>query len=131
VRIVAESVPEPPREGMFSNAVVRRDRFWTSGMHAGGPGGPVGGDDAYLQAKEAFRRVVELVRACGACPEDVTVLRIYLTDVADKAEVGRARGEFFTGEMPCSTLVGVSQLVEPGLKVEVEAEGVMTLRDKK
>lgn len=125
MRVRAETVPEPPREGMFSNAVVRGDRFWTSGMHAGGPGGPVGGDDVYLQAREAFRRVVELVRACGAGPEDVTVLRVYLTDVADKALVGRARSEFFTGEMPCSTLVGIDALVEPGLKVEVEAEGVI------
>lgn len=110
---------------MFSNAVVRGDRFWTSGMHAGGPDGPVGGADAYLQAQEAFRRVVELVRGCGATPADVTVLRVYLTDVGDKAAVGRARSEVFSGEMPCSTLVGVSELVEPGLKVEVEAEGVI------
>lgn len=125
MRVSAESVPEPPRTGMFSNAVVRGDRFWISGMHAGHPDGPVGGADSYLQAYEAFRRVVELVGACGAAPEDVTVLRVYLTDVTDKAVVGRARSEFFVGEMPCSTLVGVNTLVEPGLKVEVEAEGVI------
>ncbi|HIZ97279.1 MAG TPA: RidA family protein [Candidatus Janibacter merdipullorum] len=128
MKVSAESVPEPPRPGMFSNAVVRGDRFWTSGMHAGGPEGPVGGDDPYLQAQETFRRVVELVRACGAEPEDVTVLRVYLTDVADKAAVGRARSEVFSGEMPCSTLVGVAALVEPGLKVEVEAEGIIAHR---
>lgn len=125
MRVSAESVPEPPRPGMFSNAVVRGDRFWTSGMHAGGPAGPVGGENAYLQAKEAFRRVVELVRACGATTADVTVLRVYLTEVDDRAAVGRARAEFFGGIMPCSTLVAVAALVEPGLKVEVEAEGVI------
>lgn len=125
MRVVADSVPEPERPGMFSNAIVRGDRFWISGMHAGGADGVVGGSDPYLQAREAFRRVVELVRACGAVPEDVVLLRLYLTDVADKAEVGRARAEHFTGEMPCSTLVGVASLVDPGLKVEVEAEGVI------
>lgn len=123
--VSAASVPEPPRPGMFSNAIVRGDRFWVSGMHAGSPDGPVGGDDAFLQAREAFRRVLALVEACGARSEDVTVLRVYLTDVADKAAVGRARSEVFSGEMPCSTLVGVSALVEPGLVVEVEAEGVV------
>lgn len=127
MRVFAESVPEPPRPGMFSNAVVRGDRFWVSGMHAGSPEGPVGGDDPYLQAREAFRRVAALVEACGATSADVTVLRVYLTDVADKASVGRARSEYFTGEMPCSTLVGVSALVEPRLRVEVEAEGVLTV----
>lgn len=125
MRVTAEDVPEPPREGMFSNAVVRGDRFWVSGMHAGSRDGPVGGDDSFLQAREAFRRVIALVEACGAGPADVTVLRVYLTDVADRAAVGRARSEVFTGDMPCSTLVGVSALVEPGLRVEVEAEGVL------
>lgn len=125
MRISAESVPEPPREGMFSNAVVRGERFWLSGMHAGSADGPVGGEDAYLQAREVFRRVVALVQACGAAPADVTALRVYLTDMDDKAAVGRARGEYFTGDMPCSTLVGVTALVEPGLRVEVEAEGVI------
>lgn len=128
MRVVAEGVPEPPREGMFSNAVVRGDRFWLSGMHAGTPDGPVGGDDTYLQAREAFRRVVALVAACGGTPADVTALRVYLTDVDDKAAVGRARSEFFVGELPCSTLVGVVALVEPGLTVEIEAEGVLDRR---
>lgn len=113
---------------MFSNAIVRGDRFWVSGMHAGSRDGPVGGNDAYRQAVEAFRRVVALVEACGGAAEDVTVLRIYVVDVADKADIGRARSEFFTGEMPCSTLVGVRALVGPGLLVEVEAEGVLTAR---
>lgn len=123
--VSSPSVPEAPRPGMFSNAIVRGGHFWVSGMHAGGPDGIVGGDDVLLQARETFRRVVELVRACGGTTGDVTVLRVYLTDVADKVAVGRARAELFTGEMPCSTLVGVAALVEPGLRVEVEAEGII------
>jgi enamine deaminase RidA (YjgF/YER057c/UK114 family) len=124
MRVGAESVPEPPRPGMFSNARVHGDHFFLSGMHAGGPDGPVGGDDAYLQAKETFRRVRELTEACGASVDDILVLRVYLTDVADKVAVGRARSEVFSGDFPCSTLVGVSALVDPGLKVEVEAQGI-------
>ncbi|MGW8542392.1 RidA family protein [Streptomyces albidoflavus] len=57
--------------------------------------------------------------------DDVQNLRVYLTDIQDKGEVGRARTEFFTGDFPCSTLVEVSALVEPGLTVEIEAEGVI------
>lgn len=118
------SVPESPRPGMFSNARVSGDHFFLSGMHAGGPDGIVGGDDAYLQAREAFRRVLALTSACGASAEDILVLRVYLTDIADKAAVGRARAEMFEGPLPCSTLVEVSALVEPGLRVEVEAQGI-------
>ena len=124
MRVGAESVPEPPRPGMFSNARVHGDSFFLSGMHAGGPDGPVGGDDAYLQAVETFRRGRELTEACGASVDDILVLRVYLTDVADKVAVGRARSEVFSGDLPCSTLVQVAALVDPGLKVEVEAQGI-------
>ncbi|MGW4095152.1 RidA family protein, partial [Nocardia sp. NPDC004750] len=72
---------------MFSNARVHGERFFLSGMHAGGPDGTVvGGDDTYLQAQEAFRRVRALTEACGAAEDDIIVLRVYLTDIADPAE---------------------------------------------
>jgi enamine deaminase RidA (YjgF/YER057c/UK114 family) len=37
--------------------------------------------------------------------------------------VWRARAEYFTGDFPCSTLVEVSGLATPALKVEIEAVG--------
>jgi enamine deaminase RidA (YjgF/YER057c/UK114 family) len=110
---------------MFSNARVHGGHFFVSGMHAGGPDGPVGGDDAYEQAREAFRRVKVLVEACGAHTDDILVLRVYLTDIADKAAVGRARSEMFIGDFPCSTLVEVSALVDERLRVEIEAQGIV------
>lgn len=125
MRVGAEDVPEPPRPGMFSNARVHGGHFFLSGMHAGGPDGPVGGDDAYEQAREAFRRVRALTEACGAAVDDILVLRVYLTDIADKAAVGRARSEVFSGDFPCSTLVQVGALVDEGLKVEIEAQGII------
>lgn len=125
MRAGADSVPEPPRPGMFSNARVHGSHFFLSGMHAGGPDGPVGGEDAYAQAREAFRRVRALTEACGGAVDDILVLRVYLTDIADKAAVGRARSEVFRGDFPCSTLVEVSALVDEGLKVEIEAQGII------
>lgn len=110
---------------MFSNARVHDGHFFVSGMHAGGPDGPVGGDDVRAQAAEAFRRVKELTEACGAHVDDILVLRVYLTDMADKVVVGRARSAVFSGDFPCSTLVEVSGLVDPGLKVEIEAQGII------
>jgi enamine deaminase RidA (YjgF/YER057c/UK114 family) len=119
------TVPEAPRPGMFSNARVVRGQFFLSGMHAGSPAGPVGGSDPHAQAVEAFRRTQALAEACGARVDDIVQLRIYLTDIADKAAVSRARSAVFTEPFPCSTLVEVSALVEPGLTVEVEAQGFL------
>lgn len=122
----ARAVAEAPRPGMFSNGKVSGDRFVLSGMHAGdGRGGVVGDGSAHGQAREAFTRIRALVEAAGGRMDDVQSLRVYLTDIADRAEVGRARAEFFTGDFPCSTLVEVSALVDPALRVEIEAEGVL------
>lgn len=94
-------------------------------MHAGSDHGPVGGEDVYLQAKEAFRRVIALTEAAGGCADDIMILRVYLTNIDDKVALGRARAEVFNGDFPCSTLVEVSRLADPGLKVEIEAQGIV------
>jgi enamine deaminase RidA (YjgF/YER057c/UK114 family) len=52
---------------------------------------------------------------------DVAKLTVYVTDISQKAAIGSARREFFSGDFPCSTLVEVSALAEPGLLVEIEA----------
>lgn len=124
-RVKAATVPEPPREKMFSNARLQGQHFFLSGMHAGGNGGIVGGNDTYLQSRETFRRIKALTEACGGTVDDIITLRIYLTDISEKALVGKARSEIFSGDFPCSTLVEVSRLVEDGLTVEVEAQGII------
>lgn len=122
----APQVDEPPRPGMFSNARRIGDDLFLSGMHAGdGRGGVLGDGSAYDQAKQTLTKVRHLVEAAGGTMDDVVLLRVYLTDIGDKAEVGRARSEFFTGDFPCSTLVQVGALVDPGLCVEIEAQAMI------
>lgn len=122
----AAGVDEPPRPGMFSNARVIGDQVFVSGMHAGdGAGGILGDGSTEDQARQALTKIRRLVEAAGGAMDDVVMLRVYLTDIDDKAAVGRARAEFFTGDFPCSTLVEVSGLVDPRLTVEIEAQGVL------
>lgn len=49
---------------------------------------------------------------------------IYVIDISRREEVWHARREFFAGDFPVSTLVEVSTLAMPDLKVEVEAIAV-------
>lgn len=122
----APGVDEPPRPGMFSNARLVGDQLFVSGMHAGdGAGGILGDGSTCDQARQALTKIQRLVEAAGGVMDDVVLLRVYLTDVDEKGEVGRARAEFFTGDFPCSTLVGISALVDPRLTVEIEAHAVL------
>ena len=46
---------------------------------------------------------------------------VFLTDIADRARINPARQAFFGDARPASTLVEVSGLAIPGMKVEIEA----------
>jgi len=68
-----------------------------------------------------LNKIRALVEAAGGTVENIYKLVIYVTDIKDKDEVGRARKEFFQVPYPCSTLVGVNALVFPSLTVEIDA----------
>jgi 2-iminobutanoate/2-iminopropanoate deaminase len=123
-KIVAADVAEPP-PGVFSNCLAVGDTIYVSGQHAGADAGAIGGANMLAQAREAFRRVVALVRAAGAAPADIVKLTIYVTDMTRRGEVSAARKEFFAEPFPCSTLVEIAALAAPDLLVEIEAIAVL------
>jgi len=81
-------------------------------------GQPLG---AYEQTLVVLRKLEALVVAAGGHKHNIVKTVVYLTDIADKDEVGRARRDFFEGHYPCATLVGVAGLVFPELCVEIDA----------
>jgi enamine deaminase RidA (YjgF/YER057c/UK114 family) len=50
---------------------------------------------------------------------------VFLTDIADRSRINPIRQSYFGDHRPASTLVEVSKLVLPELKVEIEAEAVV------
>ncbi len=81
-------------------------------------GAPLG---AYEQTMVVLKKLEALVNAAGGHRHNLIKTVVYLTDMADKDEVGRARRDFFEGTYPCATLVAVSALVFPELRVEIDA----------
>ncbi len=49
---------------------------------------------------------------------------VYLTDMADRAGVARARVEYFGDHRPAATLVEIAALLTPELTVEIEATAI-------
>ena len=76
---------------------------------------------AYDQTLVVLKKLEALVTAAGGHRHNLIKTVVYLTDIADKDEVGRARRDFFDGVFPCATLVAVSALVFPELRVEIDA----------
>ncbi|MCG6874797.1 MAG: RidA family protein [Betaproteobacteria bacterium] len=120
-KVTTPAVPEPAG-GIFSNCLVVGEQVFLSGMTASGPDGKaIGGDSMEAQARAVFAKIRHLVEAAGASIADVVKLTIYVTDVARRGEIGRARADAFPGEKPCSTLIEVKGLVAPDLLIEVDA----------
>ncbi|HLT25134.1 MAG TPA: RidA family protein [Zeimonas sp.] len=124
-RIVSPEVGEV-EDGLWSNCIRAGDFLFVSGQvarstTAGNTGGEIVGRDEYEQSRYIFERIRHLVEAAGGRMSDVVKLNIYLVDISRNKDVWRARREFFSGDFPTSTLVEVSALARPEIRVEIEA----------
>jgi len=81
----------------------------------------VGGDDVAAQARQVFKNMKLVLDAAGAGFADILKVTVYLLDVNDRAKINPVRKEFFGDARPASTLIGISELAIPGMKVEIEA----------
>ena len=81
--------------------------------------------DVGAQAELALAAIDACLKAAGAGAEHVVKVNVYLTDVADRARINPARERYFGVHRPASTLVGVTALVLPEAKVEIEATAVL------
>jgi enamine deaminase RidA (YjgF/YER057c/UK114 family) len=64
----------------------------------------------------------QCLKAAGAGPQHVVKVQLFLTDIKDRAAVNPRRIAYFGDHRPASTLVEVSALVDPRLKVEIECQ---------
>ena len=93
-RVVSSRVREPA-PGTWSNCLVVDGIAYLAGMIARGDDGLVVGDE-YQQAKVIFAKIGALLEAAGGAMADVVRLAIYVTDIAQREKVWRARREVFT-----------------------------------
>lgn len=123
-QVLSDRVPEPSPPG-YSNCLVFGDTVYLAGMTAGdGKGGIEGNGTPYGQARQCFLKIRRMLKAAGCRMSDVVKLTVYVTDIGMRPDLWRARAEFFQPPMPCSTLVQIGALAQPGLVIEVDATAV-------
>lgn len=91
----------------------------------GDNGEVVGVGDAYVQAKRCIEIIEKALNEAGADLSDVVRTRMFVTDISQWEAIGRAHGEAFADIRPATAMVEVSQLVDPDMLVEIEADAIV------
>jgi enamine deaminase RidA (YjgF/YER057c/UK114 family) len=113
----------------YSRAVRTGRIVEVSGTTAVDPDGkPVAAGDAYEQSRYALGIIGAALEEVGASFGDVVRTRVFLRNIDDWREVGRAHQEIFGDAPPASSCVGGCDLLLPELLVEIEASAVLQAR---
>ena len=86
-------------------------------------------EDLPGQFRQALLNILAILAEDNAGPEHLVRMTCYVTDIADYrgslAEIGAAWRETIGRHYPAMALVGVTSLVEPKAKIEIEAMAVV------
>ena len=121
-RIMVPGQMEPVSH--YCHAVRAGDRIWVSGTVGVDTDGNLP-EDTVEQFEIAIANMDAGLRAAGGAPENIVKVTVFLTDVADRERINPTRIRYFGDHRPASTLVEVSALVAPEMKVEIECEAIV------
>jgi enamine deaminase RidA (YjgF/YER057c/UK114 family) len=119
---------ETPWESIvgYSRAVRIGNYICVSGTTATDKDGNIVGEsNSYEQTIQIIKNIQTALNALGAELKDVIRTRIYVTDIDNWKEVGKAHAEYFKQIRPSCTMVQVNKLINPKIMVEIEVDAIV------
>lgn len=120
-----KTTPDPYEKFGISQAIRVGDLVFVSGQVGMDLDGKIVGDDFEAQADQAFRMLGLVLESAGSGLDRVAKVTIYVTDMSKFPVIVQLREKYFKKPFPADTIVEVSALGLPGLKIEIEAIGVV------
>jgi enamine deaminase RidA (YjgF/YER057c/UK114 family) len=106
----------------YSRAVVWGDEIHIAGTTGYDYAKMAMPDDVAEQTRNIYSTFAAVLKEAGGELADIVRLRTFVTDAAYCEAVLRVQGEVFGEIRPAATIVVVSALLKPEMKVEVEAD---------
>ena len=88
----------------------------------GADGRIVGLNDPHAQTVQCLKNIETALTRAGATLAQVVRTRVYVINIADWEQIGRAHGAVFGQIRPTTSMVEVSRLIAPEMLVEIEAD---------
>ena len=110
----------------YSRVVKINNQVFVSGTVATNESGAIKGVGSYYeQTKFIFWKIEKYLKEAGATLKDVVRTRMFVLDISNWEEVGRAHAEFFKDIKPAATMVEVSKLIDDKCLIEIEVDAVI------
>ena len=88
-------------------------------------GNVVGLNDAYLQTRFILEKIEKVLNRAGAELKHVVRTRMFVTDISQWENYGKAHGEIFKDIKPCTSMIEVKGLIAPEYLIEIEATAII------
>jgi 2-iminobutanoate/2-iminopropanoate deaminase len=124
--IVSSKLSKPV--GVFSHAVKAEGKqfLFISGLTARDiNGNVVGKGDMRVQTKQILENMKIILEEAEASFDHIVKVTVFVTDLKKFKEIHDVRAQYFKGDLPASTLVQVSRLVNEDSMIEIDAVAVL------